>query len=93
MAMAELEVALKAYETLHAAVKQAKTVAVASDEVLRMGGRAFASGEYSTTDLLEIWSSVVTTQMAVLGLEFETLAAHREIEAATGAELPLGGTP
>jgi len=92
MAATDLEVALLAYETLRHTIREARSVADKSDEVLRMGGAAFAEGEYTTTDLLEIWSAVVTTQLAVLDLEFEALAAHREIEAAVGRILPLGGT-
>ena len=91
-ATADLEVALVAYKTLRQTIREARSVAAKSDEVLQMGGAAFAEGEYTTTDLLEIWSAVVTTQLAVLDLEFEALAAHREIEVAVGQTLPLGGT-
>jgi len=91
-ATVELEVALRRYQALWLALRETRDIASRSDEVLQMGGAAFAQGEHTTTDLLEIWGAVVTTQMAVLDLEFEALAAHREIEVAAGRALPLGGT-
>lgn len=90
-AVADLEVALRAYTTLCQTIRDTREVVAQSDEVLQMGGAAYAEGEYTTTDLLEIWGAVVTTQLALLDLEFEALAAHREIEVAAGQTLPLGG--
>lgn len=75
-----------AYTRLSAAVRRGQEGLTDLEPMLDAGEAAFRHGETSLTDLLEIYRSVTESELALLELHRQALAALRELERATGSE-------
>jgi outer membrane protein TolC len=76
--------ALAAFDRLAVATRDARAALSGNERTLDGAEAAFRLGETSLTDLLEIHRSVTESELAVLDLRRAALAAHRELERATG---------
>jgi outer membrane protein TolC len=79
-----------AYEVLHRSLAEVSDVVADAPTLVEAASASFLAGESSMTDLLETLRSVLAGQRAVLDLQAETLAAHRELELSMGQILTHG---
>lgn len=80
-----------AYRALLAASREARRALEEGDRVITAATAAFRVGEASITDLLDSLRAAVGAQLAEIDLRGQALQAHRELEAALGLPLDVGG--
>ena len=88
-ARAEQAGALTAYHRLRAEATEADRVAAGTGDLLTGASAAYQLGESGLTDLLDTLRAALAARITALEVREAALAAHRDLEAATGR--PLSG--
>lgn len=81
---AEQAGAATAYRRLAAAAAESAAANAGNDEMVDAAEAAFRLGESTLTDLLEVLRATTEAELAALDLHASALAAHRDLEAASG---------
>lgn len=88
-ASARLQGAQSAYARLRAEAEAFRDIGTVADQAVQSSTAMFEAGESDATDLLETFRGALGAVNASLDLFARTLAAHRELELASGRPLPL----
>lgn len=86
---AERAGALAAYDRLRAEAEEADRVAAGTGDLLTGASASYQLGESGLTDLLDTLRAALAARITALEVREAALAAHRDLEAATGR--PLSG--
>lgn len=87
----EVQGGLDAYRSLFTAAREARDASVETDRVIEAATAAYRAGEAGLTDLLDALRSAFDARLRDLDLRGQSLAAHRDLEAALGRPLTDGG--
>jgi hypothetical protein len=74
---------------LRAEAEAFRDIGTVADQAVQSSTAMFEAGESDATDLLETFRGALGAVNASLDLFARTLAAHRELELASGRPLPL----
>ena len=88
---AQVEGGAAAYRALLAASRDAGRASAEADRVIAAATAAFRAGEASLTDLLDSLRAATGARLGEIELRAQAIESHRELEAALGRPLIVGG--